>query len=119
MSRRCSPGHVHNIFYHRIDGTEFYVMPATSFVRQDFSEMFRVEAVHENGRDDAEKLGFAIVDVYRDGHAVHYLRTYGAELDAGEQRSAVARVRPRCCRTRRKPAARPSACSCAIHGPRP
>ncbi len=83
-------GHVHNIFYHRIGGTEFYVMPATSFVRQDFSEMFRIEAVHENGRDDAEKLGFAIVDVYRDGHAVHYLRTYGAELDAGEQRSAVA-----------------------------
>ncbi len=83
-------GHVHNIFYHRIGGTEFYVMPATSFVRQDFSEMFRVEAVHENGRDDAEKLGFAIVDVYRDGHAVHYLRTYGTELDSAEDRSAVA-----------------------------
>lgn len=83
-------GHVHNIFYHRIGATEFYVMPATSFVRQDFSEMFRVEAVHENGRDDAEKLGFAIVDVYRDGHAVHYLRTYGAELPADEERNAVA-----------------------------
>ena len=75
-------GHVHNIFYHRIAGTEFYVMPATSFVRQDYSEMFRIEAVHENGRDDAEKLGFAIVDVYADGHVVNYLRSYGEEIDA-------------------------------------
>ena len=74
-------GHVHNIFYHRFAGTEFYVMPATSFVRQDYSEMFRIEAVHENGRDDAEKLGFAIVDVYADGHVVNYLRSYGEEID--------------------------------------
>jgi hypothetical protein len=75
-------GHVHNIFYHRLDGTEFYVMPATSFVRQDYSEMFRIEATHENGRDDAEKLGFAIVDVHADGHVVNYLRSYGEEIDA-------------------------------------
>jgi 3',5'-cyclic AMP phosphodiesterase CpdA len=81
-------GHVHHIFYHRIDRTEFYVMPSTSFVRQDFAEMFRVEAIHENGRNDAEKLGFAIVDVYADGHAVHYLRSYGMTLSqdgAGEK----------------------------------
>ncbi|RTL55245.1 MAG: hypothetical protein EKK40_00420 [Bradyrhizobiaceae bacterium] len=70
-------GHVHNIFYHRIKDTEFYVMPATSFVRQDFSEMFRIEAAAENGRNDAEKLGFALVDVYKNGHVVHYLRSYG------------------------------------------
>ena len=76
-------GHVHNIFYHRLDGTEFYVMPATSFVRQDYSEMFRIEAAAENGRDDAEKLGFAIVDVYAGGHVVNYLRSYGTEIDAG------------------------------------
>lgn len=73
-------GHVHNIFYHRQATTEFYVMMATSFVRQDYSEMFRIEAVHENGRDDAEKLGFAIVDVHSDGHVVHYLRSHGEEL---------------------------------------
>ncbi len=40
-------GHVHNIFYHRIEPTEFYVMPATSFVRQDFAEMYRIEAAAE------------------------------------------------------------------------
>lgn len=91
-------GHVHNIFYHRLDGTEFYVMPATSFVRQDFSEMFRVEAIHENGRNDAEKLGFAIVELHGDGHVVHYLRSYGEALaaDAGAEpvaaRSASAQL---------------------------
>jgi predicted phosphodiesterase len=84
-------GHVHNIFYHRIAGTEFYVMPATSFVRQDFSEMFRIEATHENGRDDAEKLGFAIVDVHADGHVVNYLRSYGEEIDADAAGRTVAK----------------------------
>lgn len=84
-------GHVHNIFYHRSAGTEFYVMMATSFVRQDYSEMFRIEAVHENGRDDAEKLGFAIVDVHTDGHVVHYLRSNGAELEATEAEAPVAK----------------------------
>lgn len=84
-------GHVHNIFYHRHAGTEFYVMMATSFVRQDYSEMFRIEAVHENGRDDAEKLGFAIVDVHSDGHVVHYLRSNGAELEEAAAETAVAK----------------------------
>jgi hypothetical protein len=83
-------GHVHNIFYHRLDGTEFYVMPATSFVRQDFSEMFRTEAIHENGRNDAEKLGFAMVEIHDGGHVVHYLRSYGETLDAAGTCSAVA-----------------------------
>jgi hypothetical protein len=84
-------GHVHNIFYHCLGGTEFYVMPATSFVRQDYSEMFRIEATHENGRDDAEKLGFAIVDVHADGHVVNYLRSYGEEIDADGASRAVAK----------------------------
>ncbi|MDE1567515.1 metallophosphoesterase family protein [Aquabacter sp. P-9] len=83
-------GHVHNIFYHRLHGTEFYVMPATSFVRQDYSEMFRIEAAAENGRDDAEKLGFAMIDVHSDGHVVHYLRSYGAQIPEAEQQSPIA-----------------------------
>ncbi len=84
-------GHVHNIFYHRHAGTEFYVMMATSFVRQDYSEMFRIEAVHENGRDDAEKLGFAMVDVHSDGHVVHYLRSHGAELEEAQAEAPIAK----------------------------
>lgn len=89
-------GHVHNISYHRLDGTEFYVMPSTSFVRQDFADMYRIEAAAENGRNDAEKLGFALVDVYDGGHVVHYLRSYGETLataagdDVPEMRSSAA-----------------------------
>jgi 3',5'-cyclic AMP phosphodiesterase CpdA len=83
-------GHVHNIFYHRLAGTEYYVMPATSFVRQDYSEMFRIEAAPENGRDDAEKLGFALVDVHPDGHVVRYVSSYGRELSAAEAAAPVA-----------------------------
>ncbi|TCT07904.1 metallophosphoesterase [Aquabacter spiritensis] len=83
-------GHVHNIFYHRLAGTEYYVLPATSFVRQDYSEMFRIEAAAENGRDDAEKLGFVMVDVHADGHAVHILRSYGRELGAAESLAPAA-----------------------------
>ncbi len=94
-------GHVHNIFYHRIEPTEFYVMPATSFVRQDFAEMYRIEAAAENGRNDAEKLGFAIVDVYAGGHVVNYLRSYGELLAADappvvpEKRSSVLLPHPK------------------------
>lgn len=84
-------GHVHNIFYHRQAQAEFYVMMATSFVRQDYSEMFRIEAVHENGRDDAEKLGFAIVDVHSDGHVVHYMRSNGEELESEAAARPVAK----------------------------
>ncbi len=83
-------GHVHNIFYNRIEGTEFYVMPATSFVRQDYSEFFRTDAIHENGRNDAEKLGFSIVEVHDDGHVVHYLRSYGETLEPAQAGSSIA-----------------------------
>ena len=77
-------GHVHTISYHRLNGTEFYVIPGTCFVRQDLSEMFRSEAIHENGRNDAEKLGFAIIDIYRGGHVVHYLSSYGQTITPSE-----------------------------------
>ena len=90
-------GHVHNFFYHRVDGTEFYAMPATSFVRQDYAEMYRAEALHENGRNDAEKLGFAIVDIYRDGHIVNYVRSYGQTLAAEEAATPVAPRPPAAC----------------------
>jgi len=70
-------GHVHNFWYDRIGVTQFYVLPATSFVRQDYSEMYRVGAGPENGRDDAAKLGYAVVDVYEHGHVLGVERSYG------------------------------------------
>ena len=71
-----------------------YTIPATSFVRQDYSELFRVApADAEGGRDDRAKLGYCLVRVYEDGHVTHLVRTHGRTLGA-----------------RRRPARRPSRC---------
>lgn len=74
-------GHVHNFWYHRIDQTAFYVLPSITFVRHDYSEMYRVPAGPEAGRNDAVKLGYFIVDVHEHGHACHPIRTNGERLE--------------------------------------
>ncbi len=76
-------GHVHNFFYNRHGITDCYLLPATSFFRQDYAELFRIEAAPEHGRNDAEKLGFFMVDVYGDGHIARCLRTNGETLPIG------------------------------------
>jgi cytolysin (calcineurin-like family phosphatase) len=45
-------GHVHQFTYQRYGVTDCYSLFSTSFVRQDYSEMFRVEAADEHGRND-------------------------------------------------------------------
>lgn len=77
-------GHVHNFFYQRHGEAEIYNLPATSFVRQDYAEMFRIEAVHEYGRDDAAKLGWCVVDVYGKTHVARLYRSYGKTLGENE-----------------------------------
>jgi len=76
-------GHVHNFFYHRHGVTDCYLLPATSFFRQDYAELFRVEAAPEHGRNDAAKLGFFLVDVFPDGHVARMIRTNGETLERG------------------------------------
>lgn len=79
-------GHAHNFWYNRFEQTDIYLSPATSFVRQDYSEMLRA-APPENsefGRDDKAKLGYLMVDVHQHGHTVQFARTYGDELAAGD-----------------------------------
>ncbi|MEQ8195154.1 MAG: metallophosphoesterase family protein, partial [Rhodospirillales bacterium] len=78
-------GHVHGFFYNRHADTESYILPATSFFRQDYSELFRIEAADQFGRNDAEKLGFFLVNVYEHGHAARLVRTDGQELGLGEK----------------------------------
>ena len=63
-------GHVHQFGYKWYNKTQIYNLFSTCFVRQDFSEMFRVEAADEFGRNDSAKLGYCIVDVYETGHHV-------------------------------------------------
>ena len=68
-------GDVHNVFYNRIGGTEFYVLPATSFVRRDFAESFRSNCRPiPNSAYDVCKSGFMVVDVYEEGHIALLVR---------------------------------------------
>jgi 3',5'-cyclic AMP phosphodiesterase CpdA len=79
-------GHVHNFFYNRSGPVEMYTVPATSFVRQDYGELYSVApGDDEGGRGDAAKLGYFLVEVYERGHAVRLVRTYGRTLGAGER----------------------------------
>ena len=75
-------GHVHNFFYNRLDQTAFYVVPSTAFVRPEYADLAGVAPGEEFGRDNSATLGFFMVRVHEDGHAVDPVRTYGRE--AGE-----------------------------------
>ena len=78
-------GHVHNFWYDVRGETEFYVLPSVAFVRQDFSEMYRIEPGDQYGRNDEPKLGFYIVRVFEQGHVVEFIRTYGRTLEPGRE----------------------------------
>ena len=77
-------GHVHNFFYNRLSHTDFYVLPSIAFVRHDYSELSRIEADCEFGRNDKGKLGFFTVTVYEKGHAFKLIRTWGRTLAPDE-----------------------------------
>jgi 3',5'-cyclic AMP phosphodiesterase CpdA len=79
-------GHVHSYFYNRFGGADLYTLPATSFVRHDYGELFSVAPQGlEGGRDDREKLGYGLVEVRERGHRVQVIRTRGATLAPGER----------------------------------
>jgi hypothetical protein len=82
-------GHVHNYFYNRYAGTAVYTVPALSFVRQDYSELYTVEPEdREGGRDDTAKLGYFLVDVFEHGHRNRLVRTGGESLAEDETPAA-------------------------------
>jgi Icc-related predicted phosphoesterase len=78
-------GHVHNPWYNRYASTDCYILPSTAFVRNDYSELYRVEPDDgEGGRNDLAKLGYFLVKVYERGHVCHLVRTYGRTIDPGQ-----------------------------------
>ena len=78
-------GHVHNYFYNRYTGTDLITIPATSFVRQDYSDVFRVAPGDlEGGRSDLAKLGYCRVEVFEQGYVHHIVRTMGRVQAPGE-----------------------------------
>lgn len=76
-------GHVHNFWYDLHGQTEMYLLPATSFLRHDYSEFYRVNPGVEFGRDDRGKFGYCIVDVHERGHVMRLVRTDGRTLPPG------------------------------------
>ena len=87
-------GHVHNYFDNRYGDTRYYVLPSICFLRHDYHALFPVGPGHGQGVNDVAKLGYAVVDVYQDGHATRILRTYGAALRPSETPPAELRRLP-------------------------
>ena len=76
-------GHVHHQWYDLFEDTEMYILPSTAFVRQDYTELFRLPpGGPEHGRDESPKLGWYLVDVHEHGHVAHFLRMGGRRLPA-------------------------------------
>ena len=78
-------GHVHNFWYNRYGVTDCYALPSTAFVRQDYSEIYRVAPPPETegGRSDLAKLGYFLVHVHESGHICQWVRTYGEIAESG------------------------------------
>ena len=86
--------HVHNFWYDRIGETEYYITPSTCFVRHDYSEMYRIGAGDQEGRNDSAKLGFLTLEICETGHVAHYHRSYGGTLAAGAGTARAVAPRP-------------------------
>lgn len=72
-------GHVHHFFYNRWQGIPLYCLPATSFTRQDYAELFPVAPANEYGRDDEGKFGITLVEVNDGVVTLSIHNTYGQQ----------------------------------------
>ncbi len=88
-------GHTHQFFFNRYRGVKLYVLPPTSFTRQDYAELYRGTPAAEFGRDDTGKFGITLIDVRADGHTLRFAPTDGLELDNGEKASIGPTRQPR------------------------
>ena len=73
-------GHVHHFFYNRYKEVKLYCLPATSFIRQDYAEMFQIGPTKDFGRDDPNKYMVCMVDVLKYGHRLRFIPTEGREV---------------------------------------
>ena len=77
-------GHVHHFFFNRYHGVKLYCLPATSFTRQDYAEMFSAPPASAFGRDDRGKFAVSFLDISDDGHRLRVIGTGGNEWDGEE-----------------------------------
>ena len=82
-------GHVHNFWYNSFKSTDLLIIPSTSFVRQDYAEMYASPSPLEGGRDDINKLGFFLIKIDGDEIVWKFYRTFGGE-NAMQRQSPVA-----------------------------
>jgi Icc-related predicted phosphoesterase len=87
-------GHVHNFFFNRHGATSCYVLPSICFLRHDYHELFRVAPGMKQGRHDGAKLGYAVIEVYGNGHLHHVVRTHGRSLEPDETLPATSNDLP-------------------------
>jgi predicted phosphodiesterase len=74
-------GHAHAFFLNGVGGTLLHVVPAVAFARRDYAELARVAPApdEEFGRNETGRIGFALLDVLEEGHALHPVMTGGSE----------------------------------------
>ena len=77
-------GHVHHFFFNRYKDVKLYCLPATSFTRQDYGELFPLEPAGEFGRDDTGKFGVSLVTIDGRDHRLQIVPTDGTEVKPGE-----------------------------------
>lgn len=78
-------GHVHQFFYNVYQGVKLICLPPTSFIRQDYAELFPTSPSPEFGRDDVNKYSVCRVSVDADGFSLELLPTFGVEWSQVEQ----------------------------------
>mgnify|MGYP001295369528 FL=1 len=88
-------GHVHNFFFNRCGDTHCYVLPSTCFLRHDYHELFKVAPGMKQGRHDAAKLGYGLVEVHASGHLHHTIRSHGRTLEPDAELPPATHVLPR------------------------
>jgi hypothetical protein len=90
-------GHVHNVFLNRQGATDLHVLPAIAFIRHDYAQLFPVPpADDEFGRNHVGRLGFLLVEVFAQGHTVHWVHTHGeTEPARAPARMTVSMLHPR------------------------
>lgn len=72
-------GHVHQFFYNVYQGVKLVCLPPTSFIRQDYAELFATSPAPEYGRDDVNKYSVCQVIVQEQGFKLDLKPTFGRE----------------------------------------
>jgi predicted phosphodiesterase len=74
-------GHAHAFFLNEAAGMLLHVVPSVAFARRDYAELSRIAPMpgEEFGRNETGRLGFALLDVLAEGHALHPIMTEGTE----------------------------------------